>query len=232
MTNDRSSVIKIVGIGNCGCTILTSLMKNQISGINFIACDTDPEILSSSSATTKILLSSEIKEGLGGSSASGSVQESINEIKASIAGSDAVIILAGFGGSTGTTVTPLLAEVAMSLGILTIGVVITPFTFEGSARKQRAESVIAQLRELRGSESNVYVLSNDELIGLSGSMKSDVINVYRAGDALISSIVLSIINTITQNNFTGSDLEKIYWDPEFNVEIGDHYPDNLRFNGN
>jgi len=221
MTNDRSSVIKIVGIGNCGCTILTSLMQNQISGIDFIACDTDPEILSSSSATTKILLSSDIKEGLEVSSVSESVKESINEFNASIAGSDAVILVAGLGGLTGSNATPLFSEEAMSQGILTIGVAITPFTFEGSARRLKAEAAIAQLRELHGSKSNVYVLSNNEIIGLSGSMKNDIRDVYRAGDAVISRIITEIINTLMHNSFTESDLDQTYWDSEFKIAICD-----------
>lgn len=225
MRNEKSTVIKVIGIGTAGGIIMEYMIKSQIYGAEYIAVNTDQNILDISTAPTKILLSSDIRKLDAVSyQSSESIQESIKDIKASIEGSDAVIVLAGFGGLTGTFGTYLVAEAAISLGIVTIGVVITPFTFEGSTRRVRAEAAIARLGELEDLGNILIFFPNDQLC-LLGSFEKDILSLYRAGDVLITGFISNIINIITDNCFTETDLEEIDWDSEFNNVVSSHYPD-------
>lgn len=188
MINDKSGVIKIVGIGTAGGTILENIMKDQIDGIEYIAANTEPKVLSMSSTPAKILLGLEIKEGLRPSLGNcESRQESIRKIESAIGGADTIVLLAGFGGETGTNASQLFAEVARSLSIYTVAIVTQPFSSEGLYRMTIAKAGIINLRNLVNS---VLVMPNDQICNPSGR---GVLDSFKAGDAIISGALQSAI---------------------------------------
>jgi cell division protein FtsZ len=188
MMDEKSAVIKVIGIGTAGGTILENIMQDQIAGIDYIAANTEPKVLTLSSANTKILLSQDIKEDLGTSSVdSESLQETITEIKASIGGAAIVFLIAGFGGDTGTNATQVFAQVARSLGIYTVAIVTLPFSHESLYRKTVAKAGIINLRNLVDS---VLVMPNDQICNPADR---GILDAFKAGDAIISGALQSSI---------------------------------------
>lgn len=186
--DEKSAVIKVVGIGTAGGTILENIMQDQIDGIQYIAANTEPKVLDLSSAPTKLLLGLEIKEGLGTSSVDcESLQETITEIKASIEGSTVVFLIAGFGGDTGTNATQMFALVAQSLGIYTVAIVTLPFEQESLYRKTVAKAGVINLRNLVDS---VLVMPNDQICN---PVDRGILDSFKAGDAIISGALQSCI---------------------------------------
>ena len=162
MENRQKSKLKIVGIGTCGSIIVGNLMESQmLPELDFQVVNSDRQVLDSSKVQAKIYLKPDMIEWDDGSAATEQIVESI-------AGSDLVILVAGMGGSTGTTLSQLFARIAKSLGITAIGIVTEPFTFEGVRRLTKAEAGIENLGELLNC---LIVLPNDQLctpIGGSG----------------------------------------------------------------
>ena len=188
MINNKSAVIKVVGIGTAGGIILENIMQDQIDGIDYIAANTDFKLLSMSSAPTKILLGLEIKEGLRPSPVNcESRQETIRKIESAIGGATMVILVAGLGGETGTNTCQLFAEVAWSLGIYTVAIVTLPFSKESLYRKTIAKAGIINLRNLVNS---VLVMPNDQICNSSGR---GILDSFKAGDAIISGALQSAI---------------------------------------
>lgn len=161
MISNKSSVIKVIGIGTAGGIILENIMQDQIDEIEYIASNTEPKVLNMSSANTKILLGFEIKEGLRPSPVNcESRQESIRKIESAIGGATMVFLIAGLGGETGTNACQLFAEVAWSLGIYTVAIITLPFSKESLYRKTVAKATIINLRNLVNS---VLVMPNDQI---------------------------------------------------------------------
>lgn len=188
MINDKSSVIKVIGIGTAGGIILENIMQDQIDGIQYIAANTVPQVLNMSSAPTKILLNLEIKEGLRPSPVNcESRQESVRKIESAIGGATIVFLIAGLGGDTGSNACQLFAEVAWSLGIYTVAIVTLPFEHESLYRKTVAKAAVVNLRNLVDS---VLVMPNDQICNPSGR---GVLDSFKAGDAIISGALQSAI---------------------------------------
>ena len=148
--------IKVVGIGGGGGNAINRMILSGMKGVDFIAMNTDSQILKFSKATYKLQLGGKITkgQGAGGDPERGrrAVEESHDDIAAALKGTDMVFITAGMGGGTGTGGAPYVAEIAKDLGILTVGVVTKPFNFEGRRRMKVAEAGIAELDEERGVE--------------------------------------------------------------------------------
>ncbi|HBT32633.1 MAG TPA: cell division protein FtsZ, partial [Pusillimonas sp.] len=145
-TNNSGTVIKVVGVGGAGGNAVAHMIRSGISGVEFICANTDAQALAATDAPVQIRLG---RTGLGagakpdqGRSAAETARE---EIRAALNGANMVFITAGMGGGTGTGAGPIVAEVAKELGILTVGVVTKPFSFEGSRRLKMAEEGIAEL---------------------------------------------------------------------------------------
>ena len=188
MISNKSSVIKVAGIGTAGGIILENIMQDQIDGIDYIAVNTDVKLLSMSSIPTKILIGLEIKEGLRPSPVNcESRQKSIREIESAIEGATMVFIVAGLGGDTGSNTCLLFAEVAWSLGIYTVAIVTLPFSHESLYRKTVAKAGVINLRNLVNS---VLVMPNDQICNPSGR---GVLDSFKAGDAIISGALQSCI---------------------------------------
>src|SRR3989339_301668 len=143
--------IKVIGVGGGGGNAINRMIKSNVRGIDFIAVNTDAQALYHSEAPVKINIGKATTRGLGAGShpeiGKQSAEESSEEIKQTLEGADMVFITCGLGGGTGTGGSPVVAEVAKELGILTTAVVTKPFLFEGSKRAQNAEAGLKELRK-------------------------------------------------------------------------------------
>jgi len=181
MANTQLSAIRVAGIGTAGGIIAENIMRDQIDGIDSVAVNTDSQVLELSSANTKILLGSDIKDGFGATTVQcETLQESVSQIKAAIEGATTVFLIAGLGGETGTNATQLFAQIAQSLGIYTVAIVTMPFSSEGFYRMTVAKAAILNLRNIVNS---LLVKPNDQICNPVGR---GILDSYKAGDAVIS----------------------------------------------
>ncbi|MCY4512367.1 MAG: cell division protein FtsZ [Bdellovibrionales bacterium] len=159
--------IRVIGVGGGGGNAIETMIKEGVRGVKFITVNTDAQALSSSSAETKIQLGAKLTKGLGAGAnpeiGRRAAIESYEEIITQLKGADMVFITAGMGGGTGTGGIPVLAEAARELGALTVGVVTTPFLFEGNKRRKRAEKGITELKK---HLDTLIVIPNEKLLSL------------------------------------------------------------------
>ncbi len=165
LPQNNSSIIKIIGVGGGGGNAVNYMYNLGIDGVDFIVCNTDQKALNSSSVPKKIQLGPLLTQGLGAGAnpeiGMRACQESMDEIERLIVdNTKMVFVTAGMGGGTGTGGAPIVAKVAKDLGILTVGIVTTPFSYEGKRRMKQAEEGINQLR---GCVDTILVISNDKL---------------------------------------------------------------------
>ena len=164
---DESNVasIKVIGVGGGGSNAVNRMVESGVQGVTFIAINTDNQALARNKAEIKIQIGEKVTRGLGcgadPSVGEKSAEESRDEIAEAIANTDMLFITAGMGGGTGTGAAPVVAQIARDLGILTVAVVTSPFTFEGAKRAANAERGI---RELQKSVDSLIVVSNDKLL--------------------------------------------------------------------
>jgi cell division protein FtsZ len=158
-------IIKVVGVGGSGGNTISRMASFDTLGIELIALNTDAQALHFCKAQKKLLIGKTVTEGLGAGMdmdlGRQAAQENIKEIQALLKGSDLVFITSGFGGGTGSGAAPVVAGIAKQLGILTVAVVTTPFSFEGQQRKKIAQQA---LLNLKGKYDSLLVISNDKLI--------------------------------------------------------------------
>ena len=164
---DESNVasIKVIGVGGGGSNAVNRMVESGVQGITFIAINTDNQALARNKAEIKIQIGEKVTRGLGcgadPSVGEKAAEESRDEIAEAIANTDMLFITAGMGGGTGTGAAPVVAQIARDLGILTVAVVTSPFTFEGAKRAANAERGI---RELQKSVDSLIIVSNDKLL--------------------------------------------------------------------
>ncbi|MBR3247478.1 MAG: cell division protein FtsZ [Clostridiales bacterium] len=164
---DESNVasIKVIGVGGGGSNAVNRMVESGVQGVTFIAINTDNQALARNKAEIKIQIGEKVTRGLGcgadPSVGEKSAEESRDEIAEAIANTDMLFITAGMGGGTGTGAAPVVAQIAKDLGILTVAVVTSPFTFEGAKRAANAERGI---RELQKSVDSLIIVSNDKLL--------------------------------------------------------------------
>lgn len=162
-----SAVLKVVGIGGGGCNAIESMIKRGLSGVEYVAINTDAQVLSSSSAAHKIQVGSTITRGLGAGADPNVGKKSIEEDREKIAdvlsGSDMVFVTAGMGGGTGTGGAPIVASIAKSIGSLVVGIVTKPFRWEGKKRMLNAEEGIQELKQYVDS---LIVIPNERLLNI------------------------------------------------------------------
>ena len=164
---DESNVasIKVIGVGGGGSNAVNRMVESGVQGVTFIAINTDNQALARNKAEIKIQIGEKVTRGLGcgadPSVGEKAAEESRDEIAEAISNTDMLFITAGMGGGTGTGAAPVVAQIARDLGILTVAVVTTPFTFEGGKRAANAERGI---RELQKSVDSLIVVSNDKLL--------------------------------------------------------------------
>lgn len=168
MENDHIATIKVIGIGGGGCNAVDRMIESSVQGIEFIAVNTDNQVLQRSKASNRVQIGEKITRGQGAGAnpeiGAKAAVESADEISELIKGTDMLFITAGMGGGTGTGGAPVIAQIARELNILTVGVVTRPFRFEGSRRMQNAERGI---RELEKFVDSLIVVPNDKLLEIA-----------------------------------------------------------------
>jgi cell division protein FtsZ len=161
------AILKVVGVGGAGCNAIESMIQRGIQGVEFVAINTDVQVLSKSNAHHKIKIGANITRGLGAGSdptiGKRAAEESKDEIKEFLNGSDMVFITCGEGGGTGTGASPIVASIAKSLGALVVGIVTTPFSWEGKKRMANAEVGISELRQFVDS---LIVIPNERILSI------------------------------------------------------------------
>ena len=189
--------IKVIGLGGGGSNAVSRMVQEQILGVEFIAANTDAQALAVAEAPVRIQIGERLTRGLGagGDNTFGqrAAEESRDEFREALAGSDMVFITAGMGGGTGTGSAPIVAEVAKQSGALTIAVVTKPFSFEGAHRIRVAEEGIAQLL---GKVDTLIIIPNDKLLDMC-DRKTGVDNAFRLADDVLRHGVQAISDVIT-----------------------------------
>jgi len=189
--------IKVVGLGGAGCNAITRMIREQIQGVEFIAMNTDAQHLAVTEAPVRVQLGKKVTRclGAGGDHQIGqkSAEENRDEIKQLVDGADMVFITAGMGGGTGTGSLPVVAEIAMESGALTIGVVTKPFSFEGNHRCEVAEEGITNAVD---KLDTLVVIPNDRLFNLCDK-KTGVDGAFKMADEVLCHGVQAIAEVIT-----------------------------------
>lgn len=162
---DNSAVIKVIGVGGAGCNALNRMIEADLGGVEYIAVNTDKQALSRCNAETKVQIGEKLTRGLGagGNPEIGqrSAEETLDVIADLLEGTDMVFITAGMGGGTGTGAAPIIAKASKDMGILTVGVVTRPFSFEGKKRSDQANLGLGFLKKYVDS---LVVVPNDKLL--------------------------------------------------------------------
>ncbi|WP_433497005.1 cell division protein FtsZ [Sphaerimonospora sp. CA-214678] len=203
------AVIKVVGIGGGGVNAVNRMIEEGLKGVEFIAINTDAQALLMSDADVKLDVGRELTRGLGaganpevGRKAAEDHREEIEEV---LKGADMVFVTAGEGGGTGTGGAPVVAQIARTLGALTIGVVTRPFSFEGKRRAMQAEAGIETLRE---EVDTLIVIPNDRLLSISDRQVS-VLDAFKAADQVLLSGVQGITDLITTPGLINLDFADV-----------------------
>ena len=203
------AVIKVIGIGGGGVNAVNRMIDAGLRGVEFVAINTDAQALLMSDADVKLDIGRDLTRGLGagsdpdvGRAAAEAHREEIEEL---INGSDMVFITAGEGGGTGTGAAPVIAEIAKSLGALTIGVVTRPFQFEGRRRAVQADNGIQRLKE---KVDTLIVIPNDRLLTVAND-KTSLVNAFKMADEILLQGVAGITNLITTPGLINTDFADV-----------------------
>lgn len=203
------AVIKVVGIGGGGVNAVNRMVEAGVRGVEFIALNTDAQALLMSDADVKLDIGREVTRGLGAGAnpeiGRAAADEHRSELEEVLKGSDMVFITAGEGGGTGTGGAPVVAEVARSVGALTVGVVTRPFGFEGRRRAVHAEQGIDSLRE---AVDTLIVIPNDRLLDV-GDPSAPMSDTFRLADEVLMSGVTGITDVITTPGLINVDFADV-----------------------
>lgn len=209
---DQIAKIKVVGVGGAGNNAVNRMVESGVRGVEFIVANTDQQVINSSKAETKLQIGSKITGGLGAGAKPEVGREAALEskelIKKSLEGADMVFVTCGMGGGTGTGAAPVVAEIAQSLGALTIGIVTKPFSFEGPRRTKQA---IAGLEELKKHVDTLIIIPNDRLRDII-DRTTPMMEAFREVDNVLRRGVQSISDLIAANgniNLDFADVESI-----------------------
>ena len=193
---DGTATIKVIGVGGAGNNAVNRMIEAEIKGVDFIAVNTDRQALQVSKAKTKIQIGEKITRGLGAGAnpdvGAQAAEESKSEVAEVLRGADMVFVTAGMGGGTGTGAAPVVAQAAKEMGILTIGVVTKPFTFEGKKRLSQAERGI---ESLKGKVDTLVVIPNDKLLQIV-DRKTSIIEAFKMADDVLRQGVQGISDLI------------------------------------
>src|ERR1700710_2611421 len=192
------AVIKVVGVGGGGTNAVNRMIDAGLSGVEFIAANTDAQALQMTDADLKLHIGSTLTEGLGGGPhppiGQGAAAESRDDIKEALKGADMVFVTAGEGGGTGTGAAPVIAEIAKNeIGALTVGVVTKPFEFEGTQRMRQAEEGVQRLRDV---VDTLIVIPNEKLLALV-ERRTTILEAFREADNVLRQGVQGITDLIT-----------------------------------
>lgn len=201
--------IKVFGVGGAGLNAVNNMIRSGLEGVEFYAANTDAQALASSHATHRIQLGDEITKGLGAGAdpdvGFAAAQESAEHIRKCLEGADMVFITAGMGGGTGTRASSVVADIARSLGCLTVGVVTKPFLFEGKRRMRNAERGIIELRE---RVDTLITIPNQRLLSIAGRNTS-LLDTFKRADDILFQAVKGISDLITFEGLVNVDFADV-----------------------
>jgi cell division protein FtsZ len=206
---ERKAIIKVIGVGGGGGNAINTMIDSGISGIEFIAANTDLQALSLNKASERIQLGPRLTKGLGagGNPEMGrnSALEDENRIAEALNGADMVFVTAGMGGGTGTGAAPEVARIAKNLGCLTVGVVTRPFNFEGKRRCRQAEAGIEAMKEV---VDTLIVIPNQRLLSVVGQA-TGLNQAFVMADSVLLNAVRGISDLITIKGFINVDFADV-----------------------
>jgi len=209
LPKEKSSIIKVIGVGGGGSNAVNHMYGQNIEGVNFIICNTDAQSLAQSRVPNKIQLGPHLTQGLGAGANPNigrqATEESLTEIKNILeVNTKMVFITAGMGGGTGTGGAPIISKICKDLGILTVGIVTTPFSYEGKKRQTQAEEGIMRLKEY---VDTLLVISNDKLRHQFGNLKMK--EAFAKADNVLATAakcITDVINSTGQINVDFADV--------------------------
>ena len=206
--SDEGAIIKVIGVGGCGGNAVEHMIGRALTGVEFICANTDSQALRRSTARTQIQLGSHLTRGLGagakpeiGRDAANEDRDRIGEL---IDGADMLFITAGMGGGTGTGAAPVIADIAKSMGILTVAVVTRPFSFEGKRQKVAQQGI----EELGKKVDSLIVIPNDKLMQVLGEDVS-VLDAYAAANDVLHGAVAGIAEVINNAGLVNVDFADV-----------------------
>jgi cell division protein FtsZ len=208
-TGNYLAVLKVVGVGGGGSNAVNRMVDAGLSGVEFVAANTDAQALLVVDADVKVQIGSESTRGLGAGAdpevGKAAAHESRDELKEVVKGADMVFVTAGEGGGTGTGGAPIVAEIARELGALTVGVVTRPFGFEG---RRRAEQAHRGIEELRDRVDTLIVIENDRLLQVV-EKRTSIIEAFRMADDILRQGVQGITDLITVPGIVNLDFADV-----------------------
>lgn len=206
---DNVVIIKVVGIGGAGNNVVNRMVKSGTQGVEFVSLNTDKPALAISAADNKVQIGEKLTHGQGAGSnpevGKKAAEESRNNISKVLEGTDMVFIAAGMGGGTGTGASPVVADIARELGILTVGVVTKPFSFEGKRRMDQANEGIANLLS---KVDALLIIPNDRLKHAT-DQKLTFANAFEIADDVLLQAVTSISELIKNTGFINLDFADV-----------------------
>ncbi|MCH5714706.1 cell division protein FtsZ [Niabella hibiscisoli] len=209
LPTEQSSILKVIGVGGGGGNAVNHMYSQDIDGVNFIICNTDAQAIANSEIPNKIQLGPQLTSGLGAGAnpeiGRQATVESLEEIRKILeVNTKMAFITAGMGGGTGTGGAPIIAKICKDLGVLTVGIVTTPFAYEGKKRQQQAEEGINQLKQY---VDTLLVISNDKLRHQYGNLKMR--EAFEKADNVLATAakcITDVINSTGQINVDFADV--------------------------
>ena len=203
------TLIKVIGVGGGGSNAVTNMFKRGIQNVSFVVCNTDAQALENSIVPNRLQIGINLTNGLGAGAnpevGKNAAIESKEEIETLLNdGTKMVFITAGMGGGTGTGAAPVIASIASKLGILTVGIVTTPFSFEGAKKAEQAQNGIKELKQYCDT---VLVILNDKLRDVLGNLS--VSNAFSQADNVLTTAAKSIAEIITVPGYVNVDFEDV-----------------------
>ncbi|MFQ5508501.1 MAG: cell division protein FtsZ [Leptospirillia bacterium] len=207
--DDGTPIIKVIGVGGAGCNAVNSMITAGLSGVEFIAINTDRQALGRSQATCKVQIGASTTRGLGAGAnpevGKIAASDDAEDLKAALSGADMVFVTAGMGGGTGTGAAPVVAKLAKEVGALTVAVVTKPFPFEGRKRMTRAEEGVAELEQVVDS---MIVIPNERLATFVPP-NTPMIAAFRVADDVLRHGVQGISDLILVPGFINVDFADV-----------------------
>lgn len=201
--------IKVIGVGGGGGNAINTMIRMGLSGVEFIAANTDKQALEASLAGVKVQLGGEFTRGLGAGSnpevGRKAAMEDYSKISEMLTGADMVFVTAGMGGGTGTGAAPVIAKIAKEIGALTVGVVTKPFMFEGKKRMKHAELGLSNLRD---AVDSLITIPNNRLLDIAG-INLSMLDTFKKADEVLLNAVQGISDLINHTGLINSDFADV-----------------------
>lgn len=195
--NEHGTIIKVIGVGGGGGNAVNRMIEHGLGGVEFIACNTDRQVLNQNKAREKIILGSSVSRGLGAGGnpevGAAAAEEEKETIRNMLSGADMVFITAGMGGGTGTGAAPVIAKIAKEVGALTVAVVTKPFAFEG---KKKMEMAMAGIEKLRKNVDTLITIPNERIMSIMGP-KAPIKEAFMRADDVLRMGIQGITEIIT-----------------------------------